>query len=944
MPRWSYLAIFVSLLLANGGAGGADVETANDSATTTPVEAKSAPTNKDNDERLTFNFRNQPWQDVLDWFAEQAGLSLHLEAPPPGTFNYRDTRSYTPAEALDVLNSILLTKGYTLVRRDRLLVLVNLEDGVPPNLVPDVPLEELDQRGEYELVRVLFPVWNMTPEQAAEEVQPILGPQGKVVTLPQARQIQVTETAGRLRTIRSIINAIEQPDGGAAGLREFELKYITFDAAMPTIRQMLGIPTDAYSTPDGTVQITKSGAPGEKLLFRGTAQHAARLAEILRLIDVPEAARGIEGAPQLEVYPIATADPEAVVKVLQTLLRNDPNVVLTTDPQTGYVIAYATPPQQATIRATIEQMQRDARQVDVIALSNVDPQVAVLAINKLFGGTGEEPDPKAPRVDADINSRSLLVRGTKSQVEQIRAMLRKLGETEEEGVATRRSGQHVRLLPLAGPAARSAIGQIEQIWSSVRPNQIRVIAPSAAIPTYRPSEGTSNGPTEQPATTRHQPVEDAAELRELWQMMLNRPQNTETDEPPLPSDEHSAPHEHEKGDELKPLDNTSAAITTTARFRFAADQLQQPPKDSNDAPSTTQPASPSRGAPIVIAPGPGGTLIASDDLEALDELEEMLSAVASRSLSSGREYAVFYLKYAKAGAIAEVLAAIFGGSTTGNDRGLIGDLATNALGDVGGALMGDLLLGGGRGGAFTSASVDVIPDARLNALVVRARPADLDTIEQLLKVLDQRTGPDNVEADGQPRPIPVYNTSATEIAQIVSQVYQDRVTGAGAVMSPQEMMRMLRGGPSSEQQVQKMSLAVDTRNNMLIVRAPDPLFEEVKALVAELDQSLADSPQTTRVVSLRHTNSAAVQKALTSILDNVRTNTTTASSGETRRGDNEEDSPEERARRAIRRNWEMMQEMRRLQERLGGEGGDRSRFFERFRGRGGPGGNNERRN
>src|SRR3954454_1711725 len=219
----------------------------------------------------------------------------------------------------------------------------------------------------------------MTPDQAALEVQPLLGPQGKAIPLPQARQIQVTETGGRLRTIRSIVNAVEQPEAGAAGMREFPLKYISLEAAMPTIRQMLGIPAEAFSTPDGTVQITKS-ATGEKLIFRGTAQQAARLAEILRLIDVPEAARGVNGAPQLEVYSVTTADPDAVVKMLQTMLH-DPTVILTSDKEAGHVLAFATPPQQATIRATIEQMQRESKQVDVINLSNVDPQVAVVAIN-----------------------------------------------------------------------------------------------------------------------------------------------------------------------------------------------------------------------------------------------------------------------------------------------------------------------------------------------------------------------------------------------------------------------------------------------------------------------------------------------------------------------------------------------------------------------------------
>ena len=193
--------------------------------------------------------------------------------------------------------------------------------------------------------------------------------------------------------------------------------------------------------------------------------------------------------------------------------------------------------------------------------------------------------------------------------------------------------------------------------------------------------------------------------------------------------------------------------------------------------------------------------------------------------------------------------------------------------------MGDLLLGGGGGGGggFTSGAVDIVPDARLNALIVHAKSADLDTVEQLLKVLDQRNGPEDVEAESQPRAIPVMNTTAAEIAQVVQQVYQDRMAGgAGGAMSPQDMMKMIRGGNNPDQQVPKMSIAVDTRNNLLIVRAPDALFEDVKQLVADLDHTVGDSPETTRVVSLHHTNSAAVQKALTSILNNVKTSTTSA--------------------------------------------------------------------
>jgi type II secretory pathway component GspD/PulD (secretin) len=891
--------------------------------------------------KLTFSFRYQPWQDVLDWFAQQAGLSLLMESPPPGTFNYTDSRSYSVAEALDVLNGVLLTKGYTLVRKGRMLVVVNLEDGVPPNLVSDVPLSELDQKGEYELIRVLFPVWNMSPEQAAAEVQPLLGPQGKVVILPQARQIQVTETGGRLRTIRSIVNAVEQPEMGAAGMREFPLKYLSFEAAMPTIRQMLVIPAEAFSTPDGSVQITRSATQGkdgagEKLLFRGTAQQAARLAEILRLIDVPEAARGVNGAPQMEVYSVTNSDPEVVVKMLQTLLR-DPSVVLTSDKEAGQVIAFATPPQQATIRATIDQMQKDSRQVAVIGLANVDPQYAVVSINKLFGSHDDKPDPKAPRVDADLTTRSLLVRGTASQVAQIKDLLRQMGETEDVG--NTKSQQHVRLLPLTGAAARSAIGQIEQIWPSVRTNAIRVVTPSTTIPTYRPSDLGGNLAPQAPAAA---PADDSTQqVQELWQSFLrDRGDSVPPSQPAKPA-----------GAEPKNDFGTDRGAKNDApnKFRLIANDVEPAPGQSPAKAAPAQKPQPSagRGAPIVVAPGPGGTLIASDDLEALDQLEDLLTTVAGHNSASGREYRFYVLKYSKAQVIAELLNAIFGGSSAGKDRGIIGDLASNALGDVGGGLMGDLLLGGGgSSAAFSSGAVDIVPDVRLNYLIVHAKPADLDTIEQLLKVLDQRSGPENVEAEAQPRPIPVYNTTAADMAQIVQQLYQDRMAGPGTVMSPQEMMKMIRGGGSNvDQQIQKMTIAIDSRNNILVVRAPDQLFNEVKAMVTELDQSFADSPQTTKVVSLQHSNTAAVQRALVSMLPNVKSSVTpaqgpspiapTAQSSSS----NDDDSPEERMRRAMRRNWDMVQEMRRMQERSGGGDGDRGGFDRsRFFGRGGPDG------
>jgi hypothetical protein len=154
------------------------------------------------DKRLRFMFRYQQWEDVLQWLADQANMSLVMDAPPPGTFNYSDTREYTPEEAIDMLNGVLIIKGYTLIRRGRMLMLVDLSDGLPDGVVFQVPLASLDKYGKFEFVTVQFDLAKRSPEAVEAAIKPLLSPYHKLVMVPTTRQVFVTDRAGVMRSVR----------------------------------------------------------------------------------------------------------------------------------------------------------------------------------------------------------------------------------------------------------------------------------------------------------------------------------------------------------------------------------------------------------------------------------------------------------------------------------------------------------------------------------------------------------------------------------------------------------------------------------------------------------------------------------------------------------------------------------------------------------------------
>jgi len=531
-------------------------------------------------------------------------------------------------------------------------------------------------------------------------------------------------------------------------------------------------------------------------------------------------------------------------------------VRLSVDPKTNNLIVLARPAQHATIRATLEQLQREGQRVDVVRLRRLDPELVVASINKLFAG-GEPGKGGAPLVDADPDSRQLMIRGTEAQIAQIRGMLEKMGEPlAAVGDAAGRGG-NVRTRPLSESAARGALERLQEVWPTLRPNKIRIISP--AVPAV-----------EEPSRGVNPPAPPAVE-----------PSGAPPAAPPLPAERSVGP-----------------STLWDARLLFVSDA---PPE---------APAPP----PIVVMPSPRGLVIASDDAEALDEFERLLEMLVDNS-PGGRGVTVFYLKYAKAAAVTETLGQILGGATTtssgssGSSRGggfgdfnPMAEFFGGAFGDFGGrrgrrdrdsgeesaeaAPSATANAAAGRTGLATG-PVKITADQRLNALLVRANRADLDTIEQLLKVLDQKESPEDISVAVKPRMIPVENTSAQENADIVKQVYAERI-GQSAAASQQPMMPFfMRGGRGSEQsnrtsrvdEMNRLSIGVDARTNSLIVAATDAVFEEVRQLVLQLDVAAGDENQAVRVVTLHRPSPAAVQQALAAIAgDSVQMNRVAAPS------------------------------------------------------------------
>ncbi len=272
-------------------------------------------------------------------------------------------------------------------------------------------------------------------------------------------------------------------------------------------------------------------------------------------------------------------------------------------------------------------------------------------------------------------------------------------------------------------------------------------------------------------------------------------------------------------------------------------------------------------APITVIAGPNGLTIMSEDLEALDEFQRLLTAASDESASG--PVAVFYLKYAEAQSVAEDLDKILSGTAPNSEKRPEKSSDTS------------------QRQALATGPVKITPDIRLNALLVRANRTDRETIERLLKVLDLQENPEGVALEPRPRMIPVQYAKAKDIADVLRQVYVDRLVVArnqprqgrrGGIAS---LMRGLMGtgggqGQNPSDAATRISIGVDTHTNTLVIDAADSLFEEVKQLVQQLDTANAEEDETVQVFALHGISATAVAKAMAAFGSDVVQTTTPA--------------------------------------------------------------------
>lgn len=839
----------------------------------------NAEENKVQEGTITFTFNDQDWQDVIPWFADQAGYTLQTVTDwPQGTFSLKDREGYTIQEAIDQLNHslrLLRPEPFTLIRNRKKLYLTKLADAsFPHDLIERVKIEDLDRRGKYEIISCLFDLDKLNAEDMYDQISPLISDEHKrfFAVFPASNQIIVRETGAQLREIRNLINAADKRQNqGDLGLKVYTLTNRDSESFMLLARGLLGMDEGRNVRDDGSLIIAVEPF-GDQLFVKGTDEGIADFEAVAEKLDVVAEDTG-EGenldTPRLETYAVLV-DPAHAFKILDTMLADRDGVRMGQDENTGAITILGRDDDHKLAQETLDNLSGGAGgDFALIQLENGDPAEIIMVLQSLFRQTAEDTD-SGPVLLGNTDKAQIIVRGTPQEVAMVKNYVATLDENAIPEVSGSRSQR--RIVNLSDREQETIMPMLEDLFGTTnRRNKLNIVMPEDRK-TFR---NRFKVPTNDLEAIESFDFPDEAGTPDRRQAPQQRTQ-------PLGSEQQKTqPLNGGSGQRTLPLENKSGFFKSTiSDVMFALATPMQPslvgllaaPQESVGDTTQDQPRSlPSDqalyipppqvasvpGAPIEVKFTDYGVVLFSEDLDALDDLEYLIQEQFSSSSESQPPF-FFFIKYRTADKVLAFLEEYYGMSSDGGGGGggnLMTGMMSNMMGG-GGDLLGGLL-GGGLGGGSSSGDLegDVAfgVDMEFNSLFVRnATQNDLDEINTLIEMLDQPEAPHEPDVAGEFRTIDVIHRDPEELKTIIEGQLADQIDtgqtqgGGGQNNEAAQMMKMMQqltgGGRKgqSQQDLQqdrpKVKLGVDPSTSQILVTGPEFIYKKILKIVLELDK------------------------------------------------------------------------------------------------------------
>jgi len=313
------------------------------------------------DPQLMLNFEDVPLQSVLEYMSEAAGFIILGDTKVSGDVTILSKQPLNREEAVDLLDTILNEKGYTAIRRGRILKIVEKDKA----LIEDIPVKSGSDPADIPkkdvMVTQIIPIRFGNAGELIENISELLPEYATISANNGSNAIILTDTQTNIHRIAEIVSALDTSISSISEIRVFPLVYADAKQLADVVKGLFETRSSGSSRSSssssriaemmrsrfggGSSSSRSSGSSGRSSRSGGSGSSAALAAasrvvaiseertnslvvsapsDLIPTIEqlVKEMDRNIEDVTELQVFKLKYADAYEMAEVLTNLFSD----------------------------------------------------------------------------------------------------------------------------------------------------------------------------------------------------------------------------------------------------------------------------------------------------------------------------------------------------------------------------------------------------------------------------------------------------------------------------------------------------------------------------------------------------------------------------------------------------------------------------------------------
>ena len=319
-------------------------------------------------QEVNINFSNLQIMDFIKLVSKVTHKNILISSKINGTVDFVSTTPVYDDELMNILVSVLESKGYTIVPKGSIYEVVRSIDGARHNAKI---VEDGKKLSGAFMVTQAIKIENENVDVIAAKIRHLISKTAKLITMKESNTLLITDYPKNIQTIKKIIQDLEKKQ--ASIVKIVPVKHTDAKQLQKKLSDIVKSIFNATVKTETVKVIYDENSNG--LIVVGARKNVQKVVKLIREMDVESHAN-----KKLEIFNLKNSDATEVLKTLTDVIAKQtysdpslkPNVAMSSD--INAIIAIGDPMILKALKLVIDELDKEKYQVYV--------QAKIIEINK----------------------------------------------------------------------------------------------------------------------------------------------------------------------------------------------------------------------------------------------------------------------------------------------------------------------------------------------------------------------------------------------------------------------------------------------------------------------------------------------------------------------------------------------------------------------------------